>query len=582
MHGIGLGEFLTGAVPSLLAFLTGTLLLHSNRESKNPLEWSIIERCLLVIALFCLLGGMVRMIITPIILKYYGILTYVNWSNAGLYFNTDRVLGLLWIFFLFMGWLLRYRSPDNRTFAYIVVQYTAIWAAGMCYVFGLVTHPVAFLGSMAMGTIHFLIFDTALAVSWLITFVFIIVCLVIAIVHEFIVYTPVYLSSPYTDGNINSVHLLAVSVAVLFIFILMLSLLAFIFSRWRDREAKVKEMALLLKKMFGRYLSPEVMNSVIDRPSALELGGERRSVTILMSDLRGFTALSERLEPERVVQMLNAYFEVMVDIVSEYKGTINEIIGDALLVIFGAPQEMPDRARQAVACAIKMQNSMREVNEHNAELGLPTIEMGIGINEAEVIVGNIGSSKRIKYGVVGSGVNMTSRIESYTVGGQILVSESVLKQLGEQCVRIDGSREVMPKGSSILLRVFEVGGIGAPHNLVLDRPDEELLLLARSVPVRCETVAGKDVGGKRIRGRIVRLSKTSCAAEWESPFPTLTDIRMSLLEVGEDLGGRDFYGKVVKSSEGPSLVHQIRFTVIPPEIDAYFRACMLQSERPPD
>ena len=166
----------------------------------------------------------------------------------------------------------------------------------------------------------------------------------------------------------------------------------------------------------------------------------------MMTDLRGFTALSERLEPEQVVQMLNSYFEVMVDVVLQYNGTINEIIGDALLVIFGAPQQMPDRAQRAIACSIEMQNAMKEVNERNKKMGLPELEMGIGLNDAEVIVGNIGSSKRSKYGVVGSGVNLASRIESYTVGGQVFISESLRKEVGE-VLRIDGQLEVFPKGS---------------------------------------------------------------------------------------------------------------------------------------
>ena len=101
----------------------------------------------------------------------------------------------------------------------------------------------------------------------------------------------------------------------------------------------------------------------------------------------------------------------MVEVVLKFQGTINEIIGDALLIIFGAPQEMPDRAQRAIACAITMQNAMAQVNNQNRERGLPELEMGIGLNETEVVVGNIGSSKRSKYTVVGSGVNMTSRIE---------------------------------------------------------------------------------------------------------------------------------------------------------------------------
>jgi adenylate cyclase len=107
---------------------------------------------------------------------------------------------------------------------------------------------------------------------------------------------------------------------------------------------------------------------------------------------------------------------------------------------------MLDRAQRAIACAIEMQNAMAEVNEQNRARGLPELEMGIGLNETEVIVGNIGSSKRSKYAVVGSGVNITSRIESYTVGGQILISESVNQEVGE-ILRIDAQRDVLPKGS---------------------------------------------------------------------------------------------------------------------------------------
>jgi len=238
----------------------------------------------------------------------------------------------------------------------------------------------------------------------------------------------------------------------------------------------------LIKKMFGRYLSTEVMNTLLEDPSALELGGEKRKVTIMMTDLRGFTDLSERLTPEQVVQLLNTYFEVMVDVVLQYSGTINEIIGDALLVIFGAPQEMPDRSQRAIACAIEMQNAMAKVNHRNSAQSLPDLEMGIGLNETEVIVGNIGSSRRSKYAVVGSGVNMTSRIESYSVGGQILISESV-RQEAEEILRIDGQRDILPKGAETPLRIYEVGGIAGHYNLVLDYEDQPLAPLARHVPL---------------------------------------------------------------------------------------------------
>jgi adenylate cyclase len=165
-----------------------------------------------------------------------------------------------------------------------------------------------------------------------------------------------------------------------------------------------------IRETFGRYLSEEIVHDILETPDGLKLGGEKRNVTIMMTDLRGFTALSERLEPEQVVRMLNGYFEVMVDLIHQYNGTINEIIGDSLLVIFGAPQEIIDRAQRAIACAVDMQNAMTKVNKENLNLDLPELEMGIGLHDTEIIVGNIGSIKRIKYSVVGSGVNMASRI----------------------------------------------------------------------------------------------------------------------------------------------------------------------------
>ncbi len=334
---------------------------------------------------------------------------------------------------------------------------------------------------------------------------------------------------------------------------------------------KEEEDKKSIKNIFGRYLSTEVMNSLIENTSALELGGERRTVTIMMTDLRGFTAMSERLEPEQVVQMLNTYIEAMVDVILKYNGMINEIIGDALLVIFGAPQELPDRILKAIACAIEMQNAMTEVNEENRTQGLPELEMGIGLNDAEVIVGSIGSSKRSKYAVVGSGVNITSRIESYTVGGQILISESVRKEAGD-VLRIDDQLDVVPKGTEIPLKIYEVGGISGHYNLALDSKDPDLVILARQIPLQFTILECKDVGKKEIKGFIVRLSKNSAEITLGDPVEMMTNVKMNLVDVDENLSARNFYGKVIKRSRENGPTHVIHFTSVPPEINAYYNA----------
>ena len=203
-----------------------------------------------------------------------------------------------------------------------------------------------------------------------------------------------------------------------------------------------------IRETFGRYTSDDIVEVLLDMPEGLKLGGEKRQVTLLMSDLRGFTALAERLEATEVVALLNHYLSIMVEVIHRAGGTIDDIIGDAILVVFGAPVAMPDAAQRAVRCALEMQKAMQEVNEHSFQKGWPEIEMGIALHTGEAVVGNIGSTKRSKYGVVGQPVNLTARIESFTVGGQVIVSPTLISAvhhgliLGEE-VKVHGKG--MPK-----------------------------------------------------------------------------------------------------------------------------------------
>ena len=336
-------------------------------------------------------------------------------------------------------------------------------------------------------------------------------------------------------------------------------------------KMKSEEMAGLLRRMFGRYLSPEVMSTLIENPASLELGGEKRHVTIMMTDLRGFTAMSERLAPEQVVALLNGYFEVMMDVIVKYQGTINEIIGDALLVFFGAPQEMSDRAQQAVACAIEMQNAMARVNERNRAAGLPELQMGIGLNDAEVVVGNIGTTRRSKYTAVGSGVNMTSRIESYTVGGQILVSESVHQAAGE-VLRIDGQRDVLPKGSESAVRIYEVGGIGGRFNLALEESVPAFVRLAKPIPLRYAVLEGKAAARADGEGYVPRLASHCVELAVDAALEPMANLKMNLVSASEALVARDFYGKVVRAAAGNGAPAVVRLTSVPPEVDAFLEA----------
>ncbi len=356
---------------------------------------------------------------------------------------------------------------------------------------------------------------------------------------------------------------------ILFLFVMVL----WYFLSTLEKSGELEIRAEFLKKMFGRYLSNEVMETLIENPESSGLGGEKRKVTIMMTDLRGFTPIAERLEPEQVLQLLNTYFEVMVDVILKYNGTIDEIIGDALLVLFGAPQDMPDSTQKAIACAIEMQNVMKGVNERNRELGLPKLEMGIGLNEADVIVGNIGSVKRSKYGVVGSGVNMTGRIESYTVGGQILISDSARKT-AHDVLQIEDRITLHSKGSEEPLVLYEVGGIGGQYNLTLDHEVLELKRLVKEIQIRYTVLDEKHMGEKKFEGAIVRLSHKSAELRLQFAVELLTNLKLNLTNVTEELSYRDFYGKVVERFDTDPSTCNVRFTALPSEVDGYFQASL--------
>ncbi|UCE64225.1 MAG: HAMP domain-containing protein, partial [Nitrospirota bacterium] len=349
-----------------------------------------------------------------------------------------------------------------------------------------------------------------------------------------------------------------------------------VFVSIQDQTERAKSE--FLKKMFGRYLSEEVLTSLIDNPDSIKLGGEKRDVTIMMTDLRGFTAVSERLDPEQVVLMLNDFFEVMVDIILKYNGTINEIIGDALLVIFGAPQHMEDRTQRAIACATEMQNAMADVNRQNREKGLPALEMGIGLNEDEVVVGNVGSRKRSKYGVVGSGVNMASRIESFTVGGQILISESVRERTGD-ILRINDQLEIHPKGAAQPITVYDIGGIADRYNVFLEDTSQNLFDLSREIPVHYTALDGKYMDEGKISGSILRLSRKSGNFRLQPKLNLLTNLKFNLEDVTEELARQDFYGKVVSKSEREPDIYTVTFTSMPPGVDGYVQAAISHGTR---
>src|SRR2546422_9392304 len=184
-----------------------------------------------------------------------------------------------------------------------------------------------------------------------------------------------------------------------------------------------------IRNAFGRYVSPEVAKTLLESPEGLRLGGHKRVVTVLMSDLRGYTRFAEQGDPAWVMEVLNDYLARMADIVIAHGGTINEFIGDAIFAVFGAPLDHGDHAERAAAAALAMQAAMVEPNRVNAARGWPRFEMGIGVNTGEAGVGNIGSEQRAKYAGVGAAANPAARGEGGTGRGPVLPAPATLDRI---------------------------------------------------------------------------------------------------------------------------------------------------------
>ena len=365
----------------------------------------------------------------------------------------------------------------------------------------------------------------------------------------------------------------------------------------------------LIRKIFGRYLTDEVVTTLLEEPMALQLGGKRQLVSVLVADLRGFTSLSEHLSAEDVIKVLNWFLGQMTDVITQYDGTINDFTGDGIMVLFGAPTVRDDDAERAVTCAVAMQLAMTTVNQKMADWQLPQLQMGIGINTGEAVVGNIGSEKHTKYSAIGKQVNLAYRIESYTVGGQILISEQTLNQV-QSAIKVDPKKHVHPKGLSQPITVFEVRGIGQDRGLLLPEPKDTLHPLPQELPVKYAILDGKQIGHSSFTAHLVKLSKQGAELQLQpanapdtlfpddAPVPNgssfldasallMSDVKLNIFrdstsssqcdrptdhsDVHHDDSTRystDIYAKVLSQNkeEGTVFIH---FTSMPPDEVAY-------------
>ena len=324
------------------------------------------------------------------------------------------------------------------------------------------------------------------------------------------------------------------------------------------------QLANFIRDTFGRYLSRKVVDEIIEKPTGRRIGGRRETVTVLMSDLRGFTSMSEARDPEEMVLLLNRYLGRMSDIILKFDGMIDEFVGDAILAFFGVPEKREDDPARAVACALTMQNMLHELNVEIMAEGHPALEMGIGINTGPVIVGNIGSEVRAKYGIVGAVVNRTARIESNTVGGQVLIGEPTYRLVCD-LVTTDPPRSVAMKGLKSPLVYYPVKAIASPYHVVLSNPKEGEKGVEIQLPFHCRKVEDKKIVGEDRQGVTVMLGEQWISASIDPPLEPMTDIKLEFDFCKEAHCFEEIYAKVLPPEDhGKAATNLLRITSIAP------------------
>ncbi|MGA9756615.1 MAG: adenylate/guanylate cyclase domain-containing protein [Desulfobaccales bacterium] len=287
---------------------------------------------------------------------------------------------------------------------------------------------------------------------------------------------------------------------------------------------------LYIRRMFGQYMSGAVINHLLEHPEKLQLGGERRQVTLFFSDLAGFTTISERLSAETVVGLLNDYLSAMTEIILDEEGTVDKFEGDAIMAFWGAPLDQPDQAARACRAALRQQAALAELNQRFAGLNLPPLSMRIGLNTGDAIVGNLGSVKRFDYTVIGDTVNLASRLEGLNkfYGSYVMASEATVAA----CAGAVEFREldlVAVKGKEQAVRVFQVLGLtGELEPEVIHRRRDFAQALEHYRHQRfSEALAGFEAicaaapedGPARIyRDRCRRFQEAPPPADWDTVF----------------------------------------------------------------
>ncbi|MBT3048021.1 MAG: adenylate/guanylate cyclase domain-containing protein [Candidatus Thiodiazotropha sp.] len=288
-----------------------------------------------------------------------------------------------------------------------------------------------------------------------------------------------------------------------------------------------------------------------------------KQVTILLSDLRGFTSIAERYPPDTIINILNFYFSRMCEIIFSFGGSIDKFMGDSIMALFGLTEQRDDDLERAIACAVEMQRAMLEINSENSRHGYPRLFMGIGINSGEVVAGHLGSELHHEYTVIGDEVNLASRIEAYSLRGQILLSEHARK-LADAYIETSPPNRVLVKGKQVPVSLYELLSTRRPRLLEVPRVESRRSpRIEVDFPIAFHPLQNKIVSDQSFSGRAVDLSYNGLQADLPVELEILSDIRITLYTSMMSEQSSHIYAKILDCEKNEdSWLSRMEFTGI--------------------
>ncbi|MDD0812023.1 adenylate/guanylate cyclase domain-containing protein [Curvibacter sp. RS43] len=311
-----------------------------------------------------------------------------------------------------------------------------------------------------------------------------------------------------------------------------------------------QRLQTLLLRETGQGLSSAAMNELLALTGHLVSGVgtpevAQREVTVLLADLRGFTALTATQPAGVIIALLNRCLSVLSEVILRHGGTIDKFMGDSVMALFGAPEGRPDDVDRALVCAVEMQQAMERLNHEDQHLGLPELYMGIGINTGQVIAGRFGSAAYSQYTVIGDEVNLASRIESFSLRGQVLISEHTFERC-QHLVEASGPMEVHVKGKSEPVRVREVVAIPSRGLRVPRTEGRRSHRVEVNLACVLHELQDKVVVPRALSATILDIGYHGLQLELDQPLTPFAELKLEFGLRLLDFLVSDVYAKVVK------------------------------------